>query len=454
MNEKIVTTPKRFPEALKLAHVTSSPNTTINLFDGDLELCLATGQRLSAPGVVEWRWLPHPSIRFALSALNQYPSSPSLPEAILDIPALSVSCQVFVINTRVGEGGVYYCGLLRSPALVGMDTDCDQVLFHLPNFFQFVGEPIRGKDLGPWACRLRLESDRWVIVLDQKGSAPELISGLKDQGGYAITHVGEFRRADGGHFRFDEADDALRAACFFLSFARGLWCGPVLASGRMNDAEIWQQWAVSRATPWRDVESWFPRWDPRKTTAKLSQAFRGFMQKWQDNLWKGPIQNAIHWYIESNIGAGGIEGAIVLTQAALELLSWLYLVEDPATARFSVTQFENSTASTRIQRLLGRLSIPVDIPEALTNLRGEATTLQASNGPEAFVKLRNAIVHPKKSKRRVVLDTSVLARKEAKELGLWYVEMALLRIFDYKGEYYQRFVSGSIDQARASVPWT
>ena len=60
------------------------------------------------------------------------------------------------------------------------------------------------------------------------------------------------------------------------------------------------------------------------------------------------------------------------------------------------------------------------------------------------VKLRNAIVHPKKTKRDVVLQTPVAARMEAHAPGLWYAEMALLHIFGYEGSYYQRFAEGGL----------
>jgi hypothetical protein len=155
MSGKTDRNPERFPEALKALYLTPSPNTTINLFEGNLELNLASGNTLSTPGIIEWRWLPSPSIRFACTGLDHYPNSADLSEAKLDIPALNLSCEVFITNMGVGEGGTYYGGLLRTPVLVGEDSDCDQVIFHLPNFFSFIGEVIRDKDT-TWTGRLYL----------------------------------------------------------------------------------------------------------------------------------------------------------------------------------------------------------------------------------------------------------------------------------------------------------
>ena len=299
-----------------------------------------------------------------------------------------------------------------------------------------------------------LESDEWIVALDTKKGVHDLIDGLKDQGGYAITHMGGIRRADGGSFSFNEANGVLQAVYFFLSFVRGLWCGPILASGRKSGLNVWQEWADYRLTPWKYVESWFPRVVTQEGTTKLGQAFRGFMQKWNNNLWRDPIKYSIHWYVESNIDAGGVEGAIVLTQTALELLSWLYFVEEPATATCSVGCFEKVNAATKIRKLLNAFGIPVSIPAGLKNLQSEAATLQVPDGPEAFVRLRNTIVHPKESKRKVMLQTSVRARMEAKDLGLWYLELVLLRIFGYDGKYHRRVERGSPDQVIDKVPWT
>ncbi len=453
MSEEMDRNPERFPEALDPLYHFPSPNTTIRLFEGDLKLNLASGNTLSTSGTIEWKWLPSPSIRFSCFDLDRFPDPSDLSEANLNVPALTLSCEVYVTSIRVGGEGATYDGRFRKPVLVGDNSYCDQVIFHLPNFFSFIGEIIRDKDMSSRTGRLRLESDEWLVTLDTRKAIRDLISSLKNHGGYAITHTGELRRSDSRCFNYDEADDVLQAVYFFLSFLRGLWCGPILAFGRSNNRDIWQEWATSRLTPWKYVESWFPCVAARENVVNLNQSFRGFMRKWKNGLWKDPIKHSIHWYVESNIGAGGVEGSIVLIQTALELLSWLYFVEDPATATSGAKRFEKVNAAEKIRCLLKASGISADIPVTLKQLKTEAVTLEAPDGPEAFVRLRNAIVHPKKSKREAMLKTSVLARFEAKNLGLWYLELILLRVFGYEGEYYQRLKSGWPNQGRVKVPW-
>jgi len=56
--------------------------------------------------------------------------------------------------------------------------------------------------------------------------------------------------------------------------------------------------------------------------------FPGFLKLWQDDSWEEVTRVAIHWYIEANAQAGSIEGSIVLTQTAFELLASAVLVEN------------------------------------------------------------------------------------------------------------------------------
>jgi hypothetical protein len=442
----------KFPEALEPVYTTQSPNASIVLFEGGLQLALKSGQTASGPGWIELRWLPHPVIRFGLSGAEFLSRATDFPDVKIVIPDLGVSCNAFLTSMAMGGEGIYG-GLLATPVIVGSQADCKQILFHLPNFFSIVGEPIRNHDFRTWAGRLSLKSDNLHLVLDETRAARDLVKGLKDQSGFALTHVGTLERINGDLFSYDQAEDMLSALHYFFSFVRGFWCAPTLEMGLLGKV-IWRRWTHPKLTAWKHVETWFPQHDNLNSTHEVNEAFRGFMARWDNQLWRTPIKHSVHWYIESNVGAGGIEGSIILAQAALELLGWVYLVEDSATARLSATEFnERMHADDRIRNLLNDLGIPISIPTSLNNLQSEVSTLGASDGPEAITKLRNAFVHPKKTKRDVVSQVSVPARMEAHALGLWYIEMSLLRLFGYKGNYYQRFLGGLPDEVRVKVPW-
>jgi hypothetical protein len=92
-------------------------------------------------------------------------------------------------------------------------------------------------------------------------------------------------------------------------------------------------------------------------------------------------------------------------------------------------------------------SIPVGIPHELKNLAKFASGLQLANGPDAFVKARNLIIHAVQGQR------DPMALYEAAELGAWYVEMLLLARFGYSGKYRNRLIRDHTQSQYGLVPW-
>jgi hypothetical protein len=54
------------------------------------------------------------------------------------------------------------------------------------------------------------------------------------------------------------------------------------------------------------------------------------------------------------------------------------------------------------------------------------------DGPHAVTAIRNGIVHPKKSKRQLVVGPDKGGRRQAANLWLHYVESVLLSLFGFK----------------------
>lgn len=88
-----------------------------------------------------------------------------------------------------------------------------------------------------------------------------------------------------------------------------------------------------------------------------------------------------------------------------------------------------------------------------TSILGQMDKLQAVaaqfnwDGPEAVVEIRNTLAHPARKLRED-------AAFQASQLSMWYLEMALLYLFDFKGECANRTVFGKHSQAREKVPWS
>ena len=62
---------------------------------------------------------------------------------------------------------------------------------------------------------------------------------------------------------------------------------------------------------------------------------------------------------------------------------------------------------------------------------------------DLFVQIRNAIIHSQVEKRKKLFNISPKVKYEAQQLGLWYIEISLLKILKFKGEYRNRCLSNS-----------
>jgi hypothetical protein len=91
--------------------------------------------------------------------------------------------------------------------------------------------------------------------------------------------------------------------------------------------------------------------------------------------------------------------------------------------------------------------IPLEIPDELDELKRRAAAFNWRDGPSALVELRNGVVHPDKSDR--VLGIDIKIRAQAWQLMMHYLRLVFLRLFDYKGAYFEHLTGSD-----ATTPWT
>ena len=156
----------------------------------------------------------------------------------------------------------------------------------------------------------------------------------------------------------------------------------------------------------------------------------------------------MNWYLKAN-NASSIEEKIILTQVALESLSWIYFVEKEKIIALP-EKFENLPATDKFTLFLSKLKIPLAIPSELQKLTEFASENNNwKNGAHAFTSIRNGLFHPKESKRKIIDKASEKVKYEAAMLGLWYLELIFLAMFDYHGIYHNR-LNGKLEP----VPWS
>lgn len=323
-------------------------------------------------------------------------------------------------------------GKLDELVAIGSSRGIAYLIFHIVNFHDYSGEHVHNSSgSGYWRGRLLLEADGWRVTIDslEPKIREELMKSLKDDGGYAITHIAKLERIDAQELVLEEALNVLNGLSYFLAFVRGIWIGPLFPVGfDSGNNLLWEQWTFYPASPYKEVASWFPLQEPEQLTI----AFVGFMKRWTDSNWREPLKLAIHWYIESNLQAGAVEGSVIMTQAAFELL-YERLLGFPS---------RKITGDKKLEKLFVNANLPLNLTDqfcdqsSLRNLIVFATEKNISI-PKAITEIRNRITHPQYKNETFEIHPADL-RQEVWRVGLWYLELVLLDLFEYQGTYKNR----------------
>jgi hypothetical protein len=325
------------------------------------------------------------------------------------------------------------------------NTEMFRVVFHLFNFKEIIGSSrsIGQHGTAPYGIEhVNLKTENWAVELQSLPESPEHFKKLKNEGGYAVTHIGGFTRKDGICFSGKEAAQMLYLLRFFFSFAKGAWCEPVCAVGfDTSGNRVWESW-LSPREPFCSPPSWFDQQNCRQ----VEELFPAFMSRWSDEHWRDAFHEVIYWYLNANDSSRGLDIGIILTQTALERLSFEYAVKDRLL--IETAGFKDLRASDKLRLLLSSLDIPIGITGSTPELAKLAKERNWLDAPQAMTEVRNALVHPEHKNRGY--STSIL--HDAWNLGLWYLELALLRLCGYSGTYCNRLSARWVGQVE-DVPW-
>ena len=284
--------------------------------------------------------------------------------------------------------------------------------------------------------RIHLDVDAWSITISGVDKMMSLDHRMRRDGGSAISHAGYIVRSDGSDFHLHELEEVLRALHLFLSFVRGSYCGVSFLLGQDSSGKrVWQQWGTYEVQPWsRDISSWLCV----SQSEVLSVIFRDFWNRFTDRKWHVAVSRAIHWYLRSNESDDPRIG-IILSQAALECLAYAVV---GAKARRKEGEW---IADTLIAQ-----GIQVQVPSDCQELARFANQFKWAHGPHALVTMRNELVHAIPRHGGQTHD----ARLEAWELGQYYIELILLRLFGYNGHFVNRLKQRQQYASRIEqVPW-
>jgi hypothetical protein len=326
--------------------------------------------------------------------------------------------------------------------VIGSAKRLRSVIFHLPNFVEYIGDSItNGK--GFWKGRLEMDDGEWHLTIDQRRDLSALKDSLREQGGYAVTHICKLDK-NGTRFLAEDAKEVIQSLHWFFSFVRGAWTSPTLLVGEpARSGSEWQRMTDVRLDRWTGAFMWSDPFTPQA----MKEAFSGYRNLWGQAHWQQGLRTAVGLYVTAN-RPDPMEVAIIAAQSGLELLGWLTFVE---TNRVAPNVWRDSTkypAHKKIRDLLMEGAMDPKLPRRLKSL----SRLDPSwtDGPQVIAGVRNRLVHPRRAAGSVAWPTEVLT--DAWRLSSRYLELVLLHSLGVTSNIRDRLGSPWIG-ATVKPPW-
>jgi hypothetical protein len=316
------------------------------------------------------------------------------------------------------------------------------IIFHIFNFFKVTlkddSEVVAFND--GVMCRLNyfyLESKLYKIKIQSTRDTNSNIQDIDKDGISRLTQVGRIEKKNSS-ISIEEYNKLQNTLTYFLSFSKGSWINPCCSIGKNKQEKQIFGILNSPKSEWKSLDSWI---DPLQNLSSISEFFPLFMDRWESERWKDTLEEVIYWFLNANDGSRGIDAGLILAQTALERLSFEYVVHEKKL--LLVKGFKDLWASDKFRILFSSLNIPLDIPVELIYLTKEAKKDNWLDAPHALTVIRNSLVHPEHKKHG---KYNFHIFKESHTLSLWYLEIAILAICGFKGEYANRFKRGAVEK--------
>lgn len=336
----------------------------------------------------------------------------------------------------------YVDGYVSSGIIKSKNRYVDYIDFHIVNFDKKQGTLIKYMDK-LFAGRIEFEISGYEIIIDKRYDyKKELYEELRFKNGSIITHIGRIKRKDNKVFKSTYIFKLLDEISDTLSFLAGRYIGICMVMGYKDNQNTFRLWKESLTTPFKYVPTWS---DTIANHHNIEKYMNLMCRKLHDSYYGSALKHVVDWYIES-IDNISIENNVVSLQIALETLSYVVVVEKNKI--LTDVEFEKNTASDNIRILLDACSIYYGKEEL--NLFNEYIYNKFNDGVDIFTYFRNKVVHPTRKTKRANLTVEDMWN--ILQIGTRYVELVVLYIINYKGEYSNRLNDRCYGEVEV-VPW-
>jgi hypothetical protein len=421
-----------------------SDDGTIVVYAGDLQLAIG-GEKQVLPGNLELRLGPRPEFSahvagsdpwLLLHAWDSHRMTVELPAgAALDPPTDRVP-------TARPDGAVPWADvpILITRMTTGELRLAERLVLHVTG--PLSRWPLPSRDTGSneqAQPQLRWSLSGWDLRLAEAG-------GPKAVDGFSFVVEAIPRDLPLG---LDAMEWLVDQVFLVLSLIAGqeIGVGPVVgvdAAGRV----VWADWYAPRFRPEQSAWRWCPRDQVNQALPALAT---GLSSLADDPALQQVVDRAGRHLLAAN-GPEVLDVRIPVACSGLELLGWAVLQRHQWLTRDGLGRLP---ASARVRLLLQWAGIPVELPTqfgALAARRGRLGQPDAA-GPEVLFDVRNNLVHPpRRIEEPEWPDRDQLL--EAWQLATWYLELAVIRLLGYQGEYVSRLRLGGWIGDTELVPWS
>lgn len=426
-------------------------NESISIYDGTFKLIQAD-TNIEVNGNIWFDWFPNIGAKFTGKIISDSGSHEKVINRLgkfeLNINDSKFG-ECFINKSYLSVERNIEGSLVDFAVLGNRAAPVSKVTFSVPNLREFLGGNTKRKienAIQTGLNRLIFHDDIYTITVDKNVEYRMLRESLESKGGYVFLFSGELTKKRGKIALFD-LKEVFHCFSTFITFLNGRRCSPLLIQGVHEGETIWCDYTGYFVDQYKNVNTW-----PQKHSIEgLDNLWRNFRKFWKDENIKDFLNTAIHWYVEANSNSAFTEGSIIMTQVALELAYNVIVIEEKKL--LIGKDADNISASNKIRLLLSYLDVSHEVPASLTTLK-LIINQEITDGPDAFVQIRNAIVHSQEEKRKKIKNMDLMVKYEALQLGIWYLELSILYILKFEGKYFNR-CSGAVfaGEGEESVPW-
>lgn len=426
------------------------PNQPFEIFEGEYIL-KSKKKEWKINGKIWFEWLPNNGVYFS-GDMNNSLIAPIFEghnlKLYLDNEYLG---EGFIISSEIKTGGKFK-GIVNQGAVFGNpEIKVNKIKFCIPNLRPIRGElteKVEKNEIHDVRNRLILKDGMYNIKIEYRNDYDNYKKKLKEKGGFLFLYYGEIELFH-DYKNLEEIHDLFFCLSTFLTFINGQSTAVMFPQGYQDETLIWTYYRKKTIKQNR----WGISWAGNNLLAKdINHIWKKFRELWVKPDSGDFLTSIISWYSDANSqNEGYITGPIILAQACMELL-YNWAIEK---GKLGLTKNKEKNAHGKIRKIVQHLNIDVSEPKSFANLQNYLEEdNDAYDTPKAITQVRNAFVHSDVKRIQNLQRYSPWLRYEVLQVFLWYIELAMLKILDYRGLYYNRCPEESNgSKTRQKLPW-